>query len=188
MRSVHSVRYSLLGIECAPVVRGLAHVDVIVGVHWLLGTHLTTEGFNSSVRQDLRQKVSCEHGAEVNGCALVTYLVDVHVGLSARTSLPHHEREVLVADLAGDYLIWQNLVPSTRVPDQIPAYLVSGLDNSLRNFGVQSVFFVDNSGCFLQNGHGLNKRQGHTLCFTSNIEVLEGADVKINIKIPLLGP
>jgi len=62
------------------VVRGRAHVDVIVGVHRLLGTHLSTENLDRAVGDDF---------------------VRVHVGLGARPGLPNDERKV-VKQLAGD--------------------------------------------------------------------------------------
>lgn len=56
------------------VVGGGGHVDVVVGVDGLLGTHLATENLNGTVGDDL---------------------VGVHVGLSARAGLPDNQREVI---------------------------------------------------------------------------------------------
>lgn len=63
------------------------HVDVVVGVDWLLGTHGTTEDLNGAVGDDL---------------------VGVHVGLSARAGLPDDEGEVIEelerCDFGGGFL------------------------------------------------------------------------------------
>lgn len=69
------------------VVGGGGHVDVVVGVDGLLGTHGTTEDLNGTVGDDL---------------------VGVHVGLGAGTSLPDDQREVVqqlaLGDLSGGLL------------------------------------------------------------------------------------
>lgn len=63
------------------------HVDVVVGVDGLLGTHGATEDLNGTVRNDL---------------------VRVHVGLGAGTGLPDDKREVVqqlaLRDLSGSLL------------------------------------------------------------------------------------
>src|SRR5260370_231256 len=67
------------------VVRGLAHVDVIVGMDRALRAQLAAQ-----------QLVG----------AIGDHFVDVHVGLGAGAGLPDHEREMIVelalAHLAGD--------------------------------------------------------------------------------------
>jgi len=66
-----------------PIVRALAHIDVIVGVHRHLAAHLPAQDLDGAVGD---------------------HLVHVHVSLSARTRLPHDQREVIV-QLAGDDLV-----------------------------------------------------------------------------------
>ena len=65
------------------VVRRLAHVDVVVGVHGLLGAHLAAQHLDGAVGD---------------------HLVGIHVGLGAGARLPDDEREVLV-ELAVDHLL-----------------------------------------------------------------------------------
>ena len=65
------------------VVRRLAHVDVVVGVHGLLGALLPAEHLDGAVGD---------------------HLVGVHVGLRARARLPDGEREVLVELAFGHFL------------------------------------------------------------------------------------
>ena len=70
------------------VIRGLRHVDVIVGMNRLLRSHhFSTVGaarnFNGPIGDDL---------------------VDVHVGLRAAARLPDAQRE-LVVQFAGDHLV-----------------------------------------------------------------------------------
>lgn len=69
------------------VVGGGRHVNVVVGVNGLLGSHSTTEDLNGTVGDDL---------------------VRVHVGLGAGTSLPDDQREVVqqltLGDLSGGLL------------------------------------------------------------------------------------
>ena len=65
------------------VVRGLRHVDVVVGMDRLLGSHLAAHNFNGAVGDDF---------------------VDVHVGLGAAPGLPDAQRK-LVIELAGDNLV-----------------------------------------------------------------------------------
>ena len=65
------------------VVRRLRHVDVVVGMHGLLGADVAAGELDGPVRDDL---------------------VDVHVGLRAAAGLPDVERE-MVAELAGDHFV-----------------------------------------------------------------------------------
>jgi hypothetical protein len=65
------------------VVGGSGHVNVVVGVDGLLGSHLSSENLNSTVGDNL---------------------VGVHVGLGSGTGLPDDEGEV-VGELSGDNLI-----------------------------------------------------------------------------------
>jgi hypothetical protein len=65
------------------VVRRLAHVDVIVGMHGLLGAHLAAQHFDGAVGD---------------------HLVGVHVRLGAGAGLPDDEREVIV-ELAVDHFL-----------------------------------------------------------------------------------
>ena len=65
------------------IVRGLGHVDVVVGVNGLLGAELASEELNGAVGDDL---------------------VDVHVGLGAGTGLPNNQGKV-VQELALDHLV-----------------------------------------------------------------------------------
>ena len=65
------------------VVRGLAHIDVVVGVDGLFRAH---------------------HPAQHLDGAVGDHLIGVHVGLGAGPGLPHHQREV-VAELAVDHLL-----------------------------------------------------------------------------------
>ena len=65
------------------VVGGGGHVDVVVGVDWLLAAHCAAEDLDGAVGDDF---------------------VRVHVGLGARASLPHHKREV-VDELEGGHLV-----------------------------------------------------------------------------------
>ena len=65
------------------VVRRLAHIDVIVGMHGLLGAPLAAEHFIGAGRD---------------------HLVRVHVGLGAGAGLPDHQRKVIV-ELAVDHLL-----------------------------------------------------------------------------------
>ena len=65
------------------VVRRLAHVDVIVGMHRRFRAELAAEHFVGAVGD---------------------HLVDVHVGLGAGAGLPDHQREVIV-ELAVDHLL-----------------------------------------------------------------------------------
>ena len=57
------------------VVRGLAHVDVVVGMNRLLAAHFAAEHLD---------------------CAVGDHLIGVHVGLGAGAGLPHDQREVVV--------------------------------------------------------------------------------------------
>lgn len=76
---VHSSRERVVG--------GSRHVDVVVGVHRLLRSHLATQDLDGTVRDDL---------------------VGVHVGLGAGTSLPNDKREVVhelaLGNLGGSLL------------------------------------------------------------------------------------
>lgn len=69
------------------VVGGSGHVDVVVGVDGLLGTHLAAQDLNGTVRDDL---------------------VGVHVRLGAGAGLPDNQREVVqqltLGDLSGGLL------------------------------------------------------------------------------------
>ena len=65
------------------IVRRLAHVDVVVGMHRLLGAHHAAQHLDRAVRD---------------------HLVGVHVGLRAGAGLPHHQREMLV-ELAVDHFL-----------------------------------------------------------------------------------
>ncbi len=65
------------------VVGGLGHIDMVIGVHRLLGAELAVSHLDSAVRQ---------------------HLIHVHVGLGAGAGLPDEKREVLV-QLAGNHLI-----------------------------------------------------------------------------------
>ena len=69
------------GRKC--VVGGLRHVDVIVGVDWLLTAHHAAGDFDGAVADDF---------------------VDVHVGLGAAAGLPDTEREVIV-ELPTNYFV-----------------------------------------------------------------------------------
>jgi hypothetical protein len=102
------------------VVGGGGHVDVVVGVNGLLGAHFPAENLNGTVGDNL---------------------VGVHVGLSARTSLPDDQREVVqqlaLSDLSG------------------------GLLNSLTNLGVCSKLTTYPKYRFAQE---LSTYQGHISC------------------------
>lgn len=65
------------------VVGGGAHVDMVVGVDRLLGSHLTTEHLNGTVRDNL---------------------ISIHVRLGTGTGLPDNQRE-MIQKLARDDLI-----------------------------------------------------------------------------------
>lgn len=65
------------------VIRGGRHVDVVVGMDGLLGTHLSSQDLNGTVRDNF---------------------VGVHVGLGAGTSLPDNEREVVHELAVGNLL------------------------------------------------------------------------------------
>jgi hypothetical protein len=65
------------------VVRALAHVDVIVGMHGLLGAHFAPQHLDGAVGD---------------------HLVGIHVGLGAGARLPDDEGEVGV-ELAFDHLL-----------------------------------------------------------------------------------
>ena len=64
------------------VVRRLAHIDVVVGMHRCLGAELAAQQFIGAIGD---------------------HLVEVHVGLGARTGLPDHQRKMIV-ELAVDHL------------------------------------------------------------------------------------
>ena len=65
------------------VIRGLAHVAMVIGVYGGLRAHLTTQNLNRPVRD---------------------HFVGVHVGLCARARLPNHQREVVVKLAVNHFL------------------------------------------------------------------------------------
>jgi hypothetical protein len=86
------------------VVGGLAHVDMIVRVHWLFAPQLTTKNFNGTIRDDL-DKIAPSLITFKTRARREAYLIDIHVGLSARAGLPYDKRKVIVQlsfnDLGG---------------------------------------------------------------------------------------
>ena len=65
------------------VVRGLAHVHMVIGMDRLFRSHHPAQHFDGAVRD---------------------HLIGVHVGLGTRSGLPDHQREVVVK-LALDHLL-----------------------------------------------------------------------------------
>lgn len=53
----------------------LAFVNMIIRMHWLFASQRAPHYLNSSVADDF---------------------IDIHIGLSSRPSLPHHQREVII--------------------------------------------------------------------------------------------
>ena len=114
------------------VVRGLAHVDMIVGVDRLLRTHLAAHDLDGAVRD---------------------HLVRVHVRLGAGTSLPDHQREMIV-QLARDHL-------------------ARGLDHRAANGGVQ----LAGRHVHLRRRlfhHAQRADDGDRLLFPADLEVAQG--------------
>ena len=93
------------------VVGALPIVDVVIGVDRFLGAHHSTQHLDASIGDDF---------------------VDIHVGLGATASLPHHQGEVIV---------------------QLPVnHLLRCRLDSLPQFGIQvSHLGVDGCCCTLQD-------------------------------------
>mmetsp|Transcript_15280 Transcript_15280/g.35221 ORF Transcript_15280/g.35221 Transcript_15280/m.35221 type:complete len:210 (-) Transcript_15280:193-822(-) len=103
------------------VVAGLSHVDVVVGVDGGFGSDGTAQNLDRAVRQDL---------------------VDVHVGLGARSGLEDDQGEVLVQLSVHD--------------------LVRGLRNRASNRGFHlSDLGVVFGAAFFDQGHGVDNLEGH---------------------------
>ena len=62
------------------------------------------------------------------------HLICVHVGLRTRSSLPYHKRKMITIQLPTDNII-------------------SSFWNSFSNLWIQTVIFIDDGSCFLQNSH-----------------------------------
>ena len=80
------------------VVTRLTHVDMVVGVNGLLRTQRATDQLNTTVRN---------------------HFVKVHVGLCARTCLPHIQRKLSVQLTADDFighLLNQLTLPGGQAP------------------------------------------------------------------------
>ena len=146
------------------VVRRLAHIDVIVRMHRLLGAGLAAEQFAGTVGD---------------------HLIEVHVGLRTRSGLPDHQREIVV-ELAVDHfarrtndgasaalveqaefkigLCRRKLHDRQCANDRHRHELIANLEVMFRAFGLRAPVVVrrhfDRSErvgfgarCFLQSGH-----------------------------------
>ena len=81
--------------------------------------------------------------------------VGVHVGLGTRTGLPDNKGEMVSEFALND--------------------LISSFDDGVSFLGVKSIVQVSFCSGFLQDTEGTDNRDGHTLAFASNFEVLERA-------------
>ena len=71
------------------IVGGLGHVDMVIGVNWLLGAEFTAQYFNSTIGNDLEMRQCCIKDdsepavpiSEISGSQLATDLVGIHVRL-----------------------------------------------------------------------------------------------------------
>ena len=134
------------------VVGGGRHVDVVVGVDGLLGTHGAAHDLNGAVGDDL---------------------VGVHVGLGTGAGLPDNQREVVqqlaLGDLGGglfdsltDLGVWRSL---TTRPGPICHYLPL----------TKAVLHVDGGGSTLEDTEGLDHGGGHAVLGLVDVEVAQGA-------------
>jgi len=131
------------------VVGGGRHVDVIVGVDGLLGTHGTAQDLNGAVGDDL---------------------VGVHVGLGTGAGLPDDQREVVqqltLSDLSGGLLdsltdlgVWVLLTAdSIQCEDATPT---------------KTVLHVHGSGSTLENTESLDHGGGHAVLGLVDVEVTQ---------------
>jgi len=106
---------------------------VVVGVD-LFGAKLSTKNLDGTVGDDL---------------------VRVHVGLSARASLPDDKREMVVQLALDDF--------------------VSSLDDSVGDLWLEAVVEVSLSSTLFKDAKGFDDGDRHALTLTSNLEVLERA-------------
>ncbi len=114
---------------------------MIVWVHRLLAALGAAQNFNRTIGNDL---------------------VGIHVGLRARTSLPHHQRKLAVHFAAGDFV--------GRFHDRIADFLVQ-----------QFEFHVGERGSFFQQAKGVDQRQRHGLA--ADAEILQAA---LRLRAPVM--
>jgi hypothetical protein len=81
--------------------------------------------------------------------------IGIHVALSARSSLPDDEREMVV-----EFAL---------------RYLIGSLNNSISNLGLESKANVSLSSCLLEETESTNNWERHALTLTTYLEVLAGA-------------
>ena len=124
--NVHGSREGIVG--------GLTLVNVVVGVNWLFGAEFVSKDLVTTVGDDF---------------------VDVHIGLSSRTSLPDDEREVLV--------------------ERTRKNLVANFGDRLGHLGLQTKVKVGQSSGLLHESHSVDHWDRHALTTvtTTNLKVLK---------------
>ena len=107
----------------------------------------------------------------------------VHVGLRARTSLPHNKREMFIKRAARDLHKNTSMLQMKR---RAGTYLIARMLNGRRNVRLQaSHFLIHKSGSLLQDGERANQTQRHSITYISDAKVLyrSGKESKHQIAI-----